>query len=571
MTFVASDEQRSIIEAELAPQCVIACPGSGKTATAVRRLLEIRRRLGFSRCYAALLSHSNVAVDTFQTEFERLTLEAPGLSPRVSIDTVDGFITHYVLRPHAARTMGAPRTPFLVYGTEPFLASCRIFNGNFPQPIADLRMAYRDAGSLDCGLWQSGKLIQIDQQVALRAIRRLGGMGAYTHELGRYWAIETLLRDERLLAALCRRFPHVLVDEAQDIGPLQGTFLELLTHGGAQVSLIGDPNQGIYDFAGADGQFLRDYAQGGAAIFQLTQNRRSIPAIVDVANLLVGTTSRATREAGHRQHGAHYLVYDEANVDALVSAFITMLREHGYQTSEAVVVCRANATVDKLTGRTSRLGQAATEQFAHAAILRDRAGDMRMAFDACIRAVLRLLDPAPQTLRLELMQPSAKGDAHTLRRLLWKFLRNPEDGLPDAGLRGRSGWQPALKERVASLLRQVEATTAYRGSNTWRNSLTTAALDDTPLWEPDLVDVDRRGLRMDTVHKVKGEGIPVVLYVARTQDITQLLAGGTTELGRIGYVAVTRARDWLLVAVPRTARRTLLDKMEAAGIQRWNG
>ncbi len=58
---------------------------------------------------------------------------------------------------------------------------------------------------------------------------------------------------------------------------------------------------------------------------------------------------------------------------------------------------------------------------------------------------------------------------------------------------------------------------------------------------------DGHGSRVETVHQVKGESIGAVLYVANKANITALLDGTATEEGRIGYVALTRAKNlfWL--------------------------
>lgn len=68
---------------------------------------------------------------------------------------------------------------------------------------------------------------------------------------------------------------------------------------------------------------------------------------------------------------------------------------------------------------------------------------------------------------------------------------------------------------------------------------------------------------------MKGEGVTAVLYLARTADINKLVEGTTTEDGRIGYVAVTRARDLLLLAVPNTAKKALLQAIESKGFEAW--
>jgi superfamily I DNA/RNA helicase len=571
MEFIPTKEQEAIIGAALIPQCVIACPGSGKTATAVRRLVEIRRRLGDSRGYVALFSYSNIAVETFRREYHILASTMPGLSRRVLIETVDSFLTTYVLLPHGARTMGALRQPFLVQGTEPFLSGFKVSDGNYPHDITELRVKFAANGSLECTLQAEGKQpVPIDELTALHAIEKLGRTGAYTHEFARYWAIRTLAENERLLRALCRRYPHVLVDEAQDVGPLHGLLVTALIERGTGVSLIGDPNQGIYNFAGADGSFLRDYSKKPGVInYPLSQNRRSVSSIIEVANRLVDTKSTPFREHGHRKHGAYYLSYDEAKLDALIATFAAILEANQYARHESVIVCRGNPTVAKLTGGASNIGQGATGHFARAAVLRDRNEDIGKAFECSVNAVLRLLKNAPEGLRRDLLSTSAEGDVKTLRRLLWGLLRSSTTGIPDARLPAKPEWHPTLKTRVDAFLATVEAGTDYIRSASWASNVTVAKLTDVPLWQVDLGENDTTGIRVDTVHQVKGEGIPVVLYLARTKDITKLLQGATSEDGRIGYVAVTRARDLLLLAVPNTAKKSVLDGIEAKGFKPW--
>ncbi len=59
-----------------------------------------------------------------------------------------------------------------------------------------------------------------------------------------------------------------------------------------------------------------------------------------------------------------------------------------------------------------------------------------------------------------------------------------------------------------------------------------------------------RTLRIDTVHQAKGESLDAVLYLATKDHLSSLIAGVRTELGRIGYVATTRARNLIWLGVP---------------------
>lgn len=572
MIFKPTSEQSEIIEAGPGPQCVVACPGSGKTATAVRRLVELRKSLKDSRGYATLLSYSNVAVDTFRAEYDKLARITPGLSPRVVIETVDSFLATFVLRPHGARTMGAPRQPFLVNGAEPFLARYKLaVKGGYPRGVDEVRVQFD--GSMK-EIWTAqgsvGPPTPLDADVAKALVERLGKVGAYTHDLGRYWVLLTLAESERLLRALCRRFPHVLVDEAQDVGHLHGLLLSALAEGGSSISLIGDPNQGIYDFAGADGSFLRNYARApGVRLYPLSVNRRSLKPIVDLANALAKTESTHIREPGMRRCGVFYLLYDEDEPDKLLAAFSDILRANQYSDQDAVVICRGKAVVEGLTGGSAGEGVGATSHFVRAAILRDRNGDLAWAFESAASGLLKLLDAPPERLRDELLDISSIGEVKILRRLLWRFLRNADTGIPSAALPGSTKWQPLLKERLESWLSVVEKQTPFRRTPTWARNVTVKKLADQPMWQEDLAGAPGVKVRVDTVHQVKGEGFPVVMYVVRTADLRRLLEGTISEEGRIGYVAVTRTMDLLLVAVPNTTAKELIRELEERGVSLW--
>jgi hypothetical protein len=70
-----------------------------------------------------------------------------------------------------------------------------------------------------------------------------------------------------------------------------------------------------------------------------------------------------------------------------------------------------------------------------------------------------------------------------------------------------------------------------------------------------------------TVHQAKGESLDAVLYVATKDHVQALLAGVNTEVGRIGYVAVTRAKTLFWLGVPANAVKELRPALLAAGFQ----
>ncbi len=102
-------------------------------------------------------------------------------------------------------------------------------------------------------------------------------------------AYELLQRNEPVRTHYQRRFRHILVDEFQDTNTLQYKWLTLLAGGGASIFAVGDDDQSIYAFRGANVQnmsdFERDYAHG--KIIRLEQNYRSFGHILNAANSLI--------------------------------------------------------------------------------------------------------------------------------------------------------------------------------------------------------------------------------------------------------------------------------------------
>ncbi|HBP6791674.1 UvrD-helicase domain-containing protein [Pseudomonas aeruginosa] len=565
-----SAEQQAIVDAPLVPLAVIACAGSGKTATAVRRLVEMRRLLAEDRGRVALLSFSNVAVNTFRRGYQGLAQKLPDSAGRgrVDIDTLDGFITSHILRPHAFRTMGAFQAAFLVTGSEPFLAGFTCKTGNFPIPINQVKVGIQ-GGEPFFYYDYRGNPELLDQNAAKQVVTRLGRTGAYTHDLGRYWCYQTLRNQPEVLRALVRRYPHVLVDESQDIGTLHQAILELLADTGVQMSLIGDPNQGIYEFAGADGNFLRNYGnRGGVDAYALTRNYRSLPPILNLANNLSGRHDEPNREAEVGTNGAYFIGYSEAELPRLVDAFLAEVASLGLRTEDAAILCRGASLADQLAGVIAPSGRGTVKLFVEAALHRDMHSHFLDAFKAVSRAVISLLENPPKELLTKLISPSQDASLRELRRRLWTFTRDPELGLPSSELAAATEWHRLLLEHVRTLLNGIQQDFGLAPIDRLGNKLARTELPDGPLnGGVDLAGEARPRIRIDTVHQAKGESIDAVLYVATRQHIQAMLDGVQTELGRIGYVAVTRARNLFWLGVPSKALKALRPALLAAGFQ----
>ena len=90
----------------------------------------------------------------------------------------------------------------------------------------------------------------VDTSDARKLIARLGRTGAYTHDLGRYWAYRAILGWQPNCSPPWLAGTHILIDEAQDIGSVHQAIPRTAHRCRLMRDIIGDPNQGIYEFAG---------------------------------------------------------------------------------------------------------------------------------------------------------------------------------------------------------------------------------------------------------------------------------------------------------------------------------
>jgi len=158
-----------------------------------------------------------------------------------------------------------------------------------------------------------------------------------------------LAEDERVAAQVRRQYKWFVVDEFQDVSPLQSALLDLWLGGRDELCVVGDPSQTIYSFAGADARYLRDFPARypGCTSIELVRNYRSTPQVVRAANtLLAGTASRGVELRAEQEPGpeVRYTGHpDEVAEAEAVAAAIAQMRAEGRPLSEIAVLFRINA------------------------------------------------------------------------------------------------------------------------------------------------------------------------------------------------------------------------------------
>lgn len=174
-----------------------------------------------------------------------------------------------------------------------------------------------------------------------------------------------LVRNPKALARLATRYQIVLVDEFQDVNPLQGTFFEALEAGGLSLEVVGDPKQSIYGFRNADVGVFRRALLSGERLEPLVYTRRHAPLLARFLNHM--TLTLAARDMGFSPAEAPpvetmgeqvaaqgrvelHWICGEAPVAELrareahvLVERLRALHEHGYSYSDMAVLARAYA------------------------------------------------------------------------------------------------------------------------------------------------------------------------------------------------------------------------------------
>ncbi|HLI52828.1 MAG TPA: ATP-dependent DNA helicase UvrD2 [Acidimicrobiales bacterium] len=288
--------QAAAVTSEAAPLCIIACAGAGKTRVLTRRIAY--------RC----LTGSSDARHTLALTFTRKAagelqerLAALGLRERVAAGTFHSHAAAQLQRWWADRRQ---RPPALLERKGrllgPLLAGRPGLDGLSAHDVAGhiewAKSRGIDPPRLPEALHSSGRrLPRTVDPAALAAVyeryeheKRRRGLIDFDDILAR--CAEAIERDPEFAAAQRWRWRHIHVDEFQDLNPLQHRLLLAWLGNSVDLCVVGDPNQAIYAWNGADPSLLADLPRRwpSTEIIHLDRNHRSTAEIVAAAAAVLG-------------------------------------------------------------------------------------------------------------------------------------------------------------------------------------------------------------------------------------------------------------------------------------------
>ncbi len=349
-----NEAQRRAALAVSGPVAILAGAGTGKTRVISRRAAYAIATGVVPAGEVLLVTFTDKAANEMA---ERLAaLGEPGVSARTFHAHALSQLRHFWPSGHG----GAP-APEILESKFPILARIgRALPGGYRfTPVKDLAGEIEwaknrriGAGEYATAAATAGREAPIPIELMARAFadyeraKARAGRIDFEDMLG---ATVELLESNAEAAAIVRgRKRWFSVDEYQDTNPLQERLLGLWAGTSPDVCVVGDEDQTIYSFTGASSGYLRDFARvhPGTTVVRLTENYRSSPEILAVANRLIASTGRtkdlvATRPAGPSPTRLAF-AGPEAEQAGLV-AWIRARLADGVVPAEIAVLVRLNA------------------------------------------------------------------------------------------------------------------------------------------------------------------------------------------------------------------------------------
>ena len=221
------------------------------------------------------------------------------------------------------------------------------------------------------------------------------------------WPLRLLRKDAQVRHVLQSASHWMLVDEVQDLTPVQLALVQLLAEGHGNLTVAGDPSQCIFRWLGANPGFLLDFSSlyPGAACFTLSHNHRSTAHLVELANALGDLLDQPSRLATDNPPGplARLLAAEDAEAEAeLVAHQVGALIDRGLleHPGDAAVLYRTNAQADVLAAALRAAGvpyrmHADTDLFGER-VVRDLLAYLRLARNPSDRAALARIADRPR-------------------------------------------------------------------------------------------------------------------------------------------------------------------------------
>jgi DNA helicase II / ATP-dependent DNA helicase PcrA len=583
------------------PARIVAPAGSGKTRVLTERLRHVIVDRGVERETVMAVAYNKKA----QLELEERTAD---FRPRVSTLNALGF---RLLAEHAGRPVRVLDEREVRRIIDDLVPSRQRRANTDPiapylEGLAAVRLGLRDPMSVE---------LERDDVPGLaeafgRYRRAMASAGAVDFDEQVYGAIEVLLGDGEFRRRAQAGFRHLLVDEFQDLTPAHVLLLRLLAAPGLDVFGVGDDDQVIYGYVGADPGFLIDFEQlfPGAGSHPLEINYRCPIAVVDAARTLLSYNHRRVAKeirpgpAADADERALVVLRHppETGARSLVELVQEWLGAVDVAPADVAVLTRVNSLL--LAPHVALVGAGVPVSSTLSADVLQRTG-VRAAL-----AYLRL-GTTPERLKPDDLQEVLRRPSRGFPQWIGKWLGRPMsidelraladriddlkvgaklvDFADDLALVARAVASGTTREALAVVADQIGLAGAMSLLDVSKGGQTGSSLDDLDAlaqvadlhpapatFEQWLRGVLKQpmhtdGVTLSTIHRVKGmEWDRVAVFGVTSGVLPHRLADDEEEERRVLHVGITRGRHRVAVLADASRPSPFLGELDGSAPQR---
>ena len=514
--------QLEAVTSDAAPLCILAGAGSGKTRVLTRRIAHRVLTGSADAPHVLALTFTRKAADELRGRLHHL-----GVRDRVVAGTFHAVAYAQLRRRWADR---GERAPALVESKlrilapllgRPTAGSVAVQHADVAAEIEWAKARLIPASQYEVEATRTGRTPPLPPSVMAalyeqyEAEKRKRGVIDFDDLLS--MCARALDTDDEFAATQRWRFRHLFVDEFQDVNPVQFRLLKGWLGERVDLCVVGDPNQAIYSWNGADPRLLQGFDRlfPTSETIRLDDNYRSTPQVLAVANAVLtadGAPGGGPSFVAHRPDGPAPVVQSYATDIAEAHGVAARIRRtHGPSRpwSHFAVLARTNAQAVEL----EKACQAAQIPY------RVRGGGL-------------LSQPEVRQALAELEASTARvpfSSRITELELLVTSFRGPEERRDNL-----AALVTLAKEHLA-----LDPAASLASFNAW---LTATVKGDEPERGGDVVDIV-------TFHRAKGLEWPVVFVTGLEKGFVPIARSEGTdaeaEERRLLYVALTRAHDEL--------------------------
>ena len=558
-------DQRAAAEITEGPLLIIAGPGTGKTRTLTHRIAHLVTACGVPAEQCLAITFTRRAAEEMA---ERLAALAPGHTRRITTATFHSLGLRILreqheragLTPHfgiaderarlalAAELTGDERTARRLL---PAISAWRRTGAAAGDEVAELAERYTKA-------LRRNDLVDFDDLIAL--------------------PVALLEADAGLVAAYRDRYRWISVDEYQDVDETQYRLLRLLAPPDGNLTAIGDPDQAIYRFRGADVGFFLRFRQDfpTAREVRLTRNYRSAAPILTAALQVIAPTSlvpdRELHPVGER--GDEPVTVHRAATEQAEAAFVARTIEQLIGGASFHAFDSGRVDSDGAAGlgfsdfavlyRTERQARAVMAALTNAGLPFQKRSHDRLADRPGVERILAELAYAPAGAGAEERMPVLRRVRLAADALLERLPADAGDAEED----GETPPDRLTAEQIHTAVELLKPLAERCGDDLERFRTELALGVEVDTWDP---RADRISLL--TLHAAKGLEFPVVFLVGCEDGLLPLRPPGTRpeeldpehvrEERRLLFVGMTRAQRHLYLS--HAAERTRQGVTRATG------